>query len=131
MKHNKELTSLAQTLRKEMTKEEKQLWYRYLRRYAVQFHRQVTCGPYILDFYCPKAKLAIELDGSQHYEPEGAEKDILRTQYLEANGIYVLRFPNNAVWNNLEGVCQQIDITVNERMNLTHRYAVPPPQRGG
>ena len=116
MKHNKRLTQFAQQLRKEMTKEEKQLWYQYLREYPVQFRRQVTCGQYILDFYCAKARLAIELDGSQHFEPEATEKDILRTQYLESLGIFVLRIPNNEIWSNLEGVCQQIDIIVGERL---------------
>lgn len=116
MKHNKKLTSLAQNLRKQMTKEEQQLWYRYLREYPIQFRRQVTCGQYILDFYCAKAKLAIELDGSQHYEPEAVKEDTVRTQYLESLGVMVLRFPNNAIWDNLNGVCEQIDITINERL---------------
>ena len=116
MRHNKKLTTLAQTLRKGMTKEEKQLWYQYLREYPTQFRRQVTCGQYILDFYCAKAKLAVELDGSQHYEPEAEEKDALRTQYLESLGIFVLRIPNNAIWSNFEGVCEQIDSIVHERL---------------
>ena len=116
MKHNKRLTQFAQQLRKEMTKEEKQLWYQYLREYPVQFRRQVTCGQYILDFYCAKARLAIELDGSQHFEPEATEKDLLRTQYLESLDIFVLRIPNNEIWSNFEGVCQGIDIIVHERL---------------
>ena len=116
MKHNKKLTHLAQNLRKQMTKEEKQLWYQYLRQYPIQFRRQVTCGQYILDFYCSKAKLAIELDGSQHFEPDAVEKDICRAQYLESLGIMVLRIPNNAIWDNLRGVCEQIDTVVNERL---------------
>lgn len=116
MKHNKKLTSLAQNLRKQITKEEQQLWYRYLREYPIQCRRQVTCGQYILDFYCAKAKLAIELDGSQHYEPEAVKEDTVRTQYLESLGVMVLRFPNNAIWDNLNGVCEQIDITINERL---------------
>ena len=114
MEHNKKLTRLAQKLRKEMTKEEKQLWYQYLRTYPIQFRRQVTCGPYILDFYCARAKLAIELDGSQHYDPENTQADQARTRYLNAVGICVLRIPNNAIWENLPGVCQQIDQIVQE-----------------
>jgi len=116
MNHNKNLTQFAQKLRKEMTKEEKQLWYQYLRGYPEQFRRQVTCGQYILDFYCAKAKLAIELDGSQHFEPEAEEKDRERTQYLNSVGIYVLRIPNNEIWKNLRGVCEEIDIAVKFRM---------------
>ena len=99
-----------------MTKEEKQLWYQYLRAYPVQFHRQVTCGQYILDFYCSKAKLAIELDGSQHYEPENARNDLERTEYLSSQGIHVFRIPNNAIWQNLDGVCKAIDLLVKERI---------------
>ena len=114
--HNQRLTRLAQKLRKEMTKEEKQLWYQYLRTYPVQFRRQVTCGPYILDFYCARAKLASELDATQHFDPEKMKADRIRTQYLNADGIYVLRIPNNAIWQNLPGVCQQIDRIVQERM---------------
>ena len=99
-----------------MTKEEKQLWYQYLKIYPIQFRRQVTCGQYILDFYCAKAKLAIELDGSQHYEPVAEEKDRKRTAYLNSLGIFVLRIPNNAVWENLKGVCEEIDLWVKQRI---------------
>ena len=118
MQHNKKLTSTAQRLRREMTKEEKQLWYQYLRKYPIQFRRQVTCGRFILDFYCAKAKLAVEIDGSQHYLPDGIEKDAARTAYLHSLGIEVLRIPNNAIWNNLRGVCEQIDLLVGERTVL-------------
>ena len=120
MEHNQKLTPLAQKLRKEMTKEEKQLWYQYLRTYPFQFRRQVTCGRYILDFYCARARLAIELDGSQHYNPEKMQADRERTQYLNAMGIYVLRVPNNAIWKNLPGVCRQIDQIVEERAGEPH-----------
>ena len=117
MQHNKNLTDLAQELRKNMTKEEKQLWYRYLREYPVQFRRQVTCGDYIIDFYCAKAKLAIELDGSQHFEPQEMEKDRIRTQFLHDQGIEVLRIPNNEIWKNLAGVCDWIDMSVKRRLS--------------
>ena len=115
MHHNKKLTPFAQALRKEMTKEEKQLWYQFLRKYPIQFKRQETCGRYILDFYCAKAKLAIELDGSQHFEPEAVEKDRIRTHNLNSMGILVLRFPNNQVWKNFGGICNQIDCIVKDR----------------
>ena len=130
MQHNKRLTLLAQTLRKEMTKEEKQLWYQFLRQYPMQFKRQVTCGKYILDFYCAKARLAIELDGSQHFEPEVAEKDRMRTQYLNSIGICVLRIPNNEIWKNLRGVCDQIDCLARERTSSVTAAAVPPSPKG-
>ena len=116
MQHNKQLTHLAQKLRKEMTKEEKQLWYQFLKNYPIQFKRQVTCGRYILDFYCPKAMLAIELDGSYHKYSEVAENDKVRTDYLNSMGIHVMRFPNRDIWQDFDRVCKQIDYTVNKRI---------------
>ena len=82
MKHNPSLTERAQTLRKNMTKEERRLWYEYLRNYPYRFRRQITFGNYILDFYCAAAKLAIELDGSQHYEEKGKRYDENRGAWL-------------------------------------------------
>ena len=115
MNHNSKLTSRAQSLRKAMTKEERRLWYEYLHNYPVRFRRQVTCGNYILDFYCAAAKLAIELDGSQHYEPAGQAYDARRSAYLEQLGIRVLRFSNSDVMNQLRGVCEVIDAAVKTR----------------
>ena len=116
MLHNKELTRLAQKLRKDMTKEERKLWYDFLREYPVQFRRQVTCGGYILDFYCAKARLAVELDGSQHYDPEQVAKDLVRTKYFEGLGICILRIPNSEIWKNLAGVCDYIHAEVQRRL---------------
>ena len=117
MEHNPKLTLRAQTLRKNMTKEERRLWYEYLRQYTHQFRRQVTFGHYILDFYCAAAKLAIELDGSQHYETDGQQYDEKRDAWLESQGIQVLRFSNTDVLQNLNGVCQVIDMTVKDRIS--------------
>ena len=119
MEHNSKLTQCAQTLRKNMTKEERKLWYEYLSHHAYRFRRQVTCGNYILDFYCAAAKLAIELDGSQHYEEAGQRYDANRDAWLENNGIHVLRFSNTDIHQNLAGVCQMIDMTVAERLTQT------------
>ena len=116
MNHNSKFTSRAQSLRKTMTKEERRLWYEYLHNYPVRFRRQVTCGNYILDFYCAAAKLAIELDGSQHYALAGRIYDSHRTAYLEQQGIQVLRFSNSDVMNQLRGVCEVIDAAVRTRM---------------
>ena len=116
MQHNPKLTPFAQKLRNDMTNAEKHLWYQYLKNYPVQFRRQVTCGQYILDFYCAKAKLAVELDGSQHYTPDGKEKDLKRTEYLHSLGIYVLRFPDNIIWKNLREISIKIDQTVKDRI---------------
>ncbi len=116
MQHNNTLTSRAQELRKNMTKEERRLWYEYLHGYPYRFRRQVTCGKYILDFYCAAAKLAVELDGSQHYTPEGMAYDQERSAYLERQGICVLRFSNTDLLQNLTGVCQKIDMVIAERI---------------
>ena len=75
----------------------------------MQFYRQRIIGNYIVDFYCPKAKLIIELDGSQHYEEEAVEYDILRTEYLSSFGLIVLRFTNREIDISFEGVCQNIE----------------------
>ena len=116
MQHNSKLTSRAQSLRKNMTKEERRLWYEYLHNYPYRFRRQVTVGKYILDFYCATARLAVELDGSQHCEPAQLLYDEQRTAYLDSIGIYVLRFSNLDVLQNLRGVCRQIDMIISERI---------------
>ena len=108
-KYNKELTSLAKNLRRNMTPQERDLWYQYLRHHPLKFTRQKVLGKYIADFYCASAKLVIELDGSQHYDEKGMEADRERTQFLMQYGIRVLRIPNNAVSQNLRGVCDYID----------------------
>ena len=131
MEHNQKLTSRAQQLRKNMTKEERKLWYEYLRNYPYQFRRQVAFGKYILDFYCAAAKLAIELDGSQHYEADGPEYDNRRTAFLNRMGISVLRFTNTDVMRNLSGVCQMIDMTVNNRILASLQGATSPAPCGG
>ena len=115
-KHNKDLVPYAKQLRREMTKEERHLWYDFLRFYSVRFIRQKIIGQYILDFYCAKAKLAIELDGSQHFEDNNTQKDIIRSEYLEDFGIHVVRIPNNEVTGNFSGVCEYIDKMVKQRL---------------
>ena len=116
MEHNSKLTPRAQKLRKSMTKEERRLWYEYLHNYPCRFRRQVVFGNYILDFYCAAAKLAVELDGSQRYGPDGQQYDAKRTAFLNGLGIQVLRFSNLDVLRNLDGVCQSIDMAVLERI---------------
>ena len=103
----------ARTLRRAQTKEERKLWYDFLCTYPIQFRRQVVFVPYIADFYAHQVKLAIELDGSGHYEPEQSEYDLRRTEYLkEKYGISVLRFSNTDIDQNFAGVCEQIDLLV-------------------
>ena len=119
IKHNKELTDLAQNLRKNMTQEEKKLWYQFLKDYPVQFKRQVTCGEYILDFYCPRAKLAIEIDGKQHQMAVISNQDKAREKYLNSLGVEVLRYPNRDVIRNFYQVCKEIDFAVQKILSNT------------
>ena len=119
LRYNKRLIPVAKQLRKAMTKEERHLWYDFLRDYSVRFKRQNTIGKYIVDFYCAKAKLVIELDGSHHFEDENIEKDLQRTKFLENYGLKVIRIPNNEVNKNFRGVCEYID---NEVRKATGEY---------
>lgn len=107
----------AQELRKKATKEENHLWYDFLRTYPIQFLRQRPFGPYIVDFYCHSARLAIELDGSQHYEEANKEKDAQRTAFLENYGLTVVRVANNEVNGNFQGVCAYIDAAVRKSLS--------------
>ena len=116
-KHNKQLVPLAKQLRKEMTKEERHLWYDFLRTYPVRFSRQKVLGKYIADFYSAEARLVIELDGSQHYENDNMEKDAERTDYLKGYGLKVIRIPNYEVSRNFRGVCEHIDATVRQSLS--------------
>ena len=111
-KNNPQLTPFAKQLRKNQTKEERRLWYDFLRAYPVRFRRQKVLGKYIADFYCAEARLVIELDGSQHYEQHGLEADAARTAFLESFGLSVLRIPNNEIRTNFTGVCDAIDAAV-------------------
>ena len=113
--YNPDRTLIAKKLRKEMTKEERHLWYDFLRDYPVRFLRQRPIGPYIVDFYCASAKLVVELDGSQHYEEEAKQKDRQRTAYLEQCGLYVFRVANNRIKDSFDGVCEAIDLIVKAR----------------
>ena len=107
-RHNKKLMPNARSLRKNMTKEERHLWYDCLKLLPVMVHRQKVIGHYIVDFYVASAKLVIELDGSQHFENAGAAADQHRDAYLASLGLSVLRIPNNAVNQNFAGVCEEI-----------------------
>ena len=105
---NKNITPFAKELRKNMTKEERHLWYDFLRYCTPRFRRQEIVGNYIADFYCHRARLVIELDGSQHVDPEGIAYDARRTDYFHSLGIEVVRYYNTDVSKNFDGVCQNI-----------------------
>ena len=115
-KHNPKLTERAKELRKNMTGEERHLWYDYLRKCEVRFLRQKVIDNYIVDFYCSKLNLIIELDGSQHYEEKGLKYDRIRTQKLETRQLTVIRIPNNEIWNNFDEVCEYIDNYIKQNL---------------
>ena len=121
--NNPKLKTYAQKLRREMTKEERRLWHRFLKLLPVTVNRQKVIGPYIVDFYCASAKLAIELDGSQHFEDEGSEADRDRDLALSQRGITVVRYSNHEVNRNFEGVCEDLL----RRLNLPGIEESPSP----
>ncbi len=116
-KHNKQLVPLAKHLRKNMTKEERHLWYDFLRNHSVRFSRQKILGKYIADFYSAEANLVIEIDGSQHYEDSVVMQDAERTAFIEAYGLKVIRIPNNEISKNFRGVCEYIDTEVKQSLS--------------
>ena len=120
-KGNRNLVPFARELRKNMTKEERRLWYDFLRNYPIKFTRQKVLGRYIADFYCAKAKLVVELDGSQHYEPRGLSNDEKRTIFLESYGVTVIRISNLDVSRNFEGVCAYIDDFLRKSVNFEEK----------
>ena len=110
--YNKSNIPLARTLRKNMTPWERKLWYQFLRSYPVRFQRQKAIGEYIVNFYCAKARLVLELDGGGHYTAEQAEKDKIRTNELERMNLKVIRICNLDIDRNFNGVCEYIDLYV-------------------
>ena len=120
----------SQTLRKEMTLEERILWYHFLRKHPFQWNRQKVLGAYIVDFYCKTRSLVIELDGSQHYDPESQAYDLRRTQYLQSLGLTVLRFTNTDIKKNLSAVCEAINQACTLK-NLPSGEGGPPRSGGG
>ena len=116
MERNVNLRENAKNLRKNMTKEEAHLWYQFLCRYPQRFRRQYIIGNYIVDFYCHQAKLVVELDGSQHCEPENMEYDKKRTEYLRSQGLEVLRFSNLDIKRQFRSICEAIDIAVKRKI---------------
>ena len=114
-KDNSQLEN-ARRLRREMTPHERKLWYLFLRKYPVKIYKQRIIGRFIVDFYCAAAKLVIELDGSQHYDPEGLAYDSERSEFLENLGLIVLRFSNREIDREFPSVCEQIDLAIQDRL---------------
>lgn len=111
---NNAMLSRARALRREMTPQERRLWYDFLREYPVKIYKQRIIDSFIVDFYCASAKLVIELDGSQHYDEEGLAYDAMRTKVLEGYGLRVVRFSNQDIVKNFQGVCMAIDDMIQE-----------------
>ena len=109
LKYNGKLIPLAKSLRKNMTPQERKLWYGFLSKHQMRFQRQKVIDNYIVDFYCHKAKLIIELDGSQHFTDRGEAYDNIRTEVLEKYGLSVLRISNLDITKNFSGVCECIN----------------------
>ena len=116
-KHNKDIVPIAKMLRKNMTREEKHLWYDFLRFYPIRFSRQKVLGKYIADFYCAKAKLVIEVDGIGHFTEEGMKHDEERTEFLLGYGLKVIRIPNEMINKNFKGACEYINRTVEQSLS--------------
>ena len=117
IKKNNKLLENAKNLRREMTQQEKHLWYDFLQHYPVKIYKQRIIDNFIVDFYCHQARLVIELDGSQHYTPEGKSHDKARSDVLKRYDLYVLRFSNRDIDNKFDGVCYTIDNMIRERIN--------------
>lgn len=113
---NNKLLNNARFLRKNMTPQEKHLWYDYLQHYPIKIYKQRIIDNFIADFYCHQARLVIEIDGSQHYTPEGKFYDKARTEIIERYGMIVLRFSNSDIDKKFDGVCYMIDKTIKERL---------------
>ena len=109
------VSARAKMLRKEMTPQEKQLWYGFLKDYPVKVYKQRIIESYIVDFYCASAKLVIEIDGGQHYSQEALEYDQRRTEVIEKYGLKVIRFTNTDINKYFEGVCSKIRKEIEER----------------
>ena len=115
-KHEKEMTPVARELRKNMTSEEKRLWYEFLRNYPVRFLRQKVMYGFVADFYCREAKLVVELNGEPHFTSEGRERDIERDAVFESYGFHVLHLENAAIRDRFDDTCERIDECVKERI---------------
>ena len=106
--YNPDLIDRAKEMRKNMTTEEKKLWYEFLRNYEHRFRRQHPVDNYIVDFYYADMKLVIEIDGGQHYSEGGQLYDTERSAVIESYGLKILRFTSTNVMNNFDAVCNEI-----------------------
>ena len=123
--YNKKNIPLAKELRKNMTPWERKLWYEFLRSYPVRFQRQKAIGNYVVDFYCAKAQLVVELDGSGHYQNNQQVADAERTTILEKMGLKVIRICNLDINRNFRGVCEFLDREVQQALPQSASLTAP------
>ena len=116
--YKKDNVFFARQLRKNATPQENHLWYDFLSGYPLRFQRQKCIDGYIVDFYCHKAKIVIEIDGSQHYTEAGKIKDDFRTEKLEEYDLTVLRFTNRQIDTKFREVCNFIDRMIRISLDL-------------
>ena len=116
LNYDKKNVMLAKNLRKKGTPQEKRLWYDFLSKYKVRFQRQKAIDNFIADFYCHKAKLIIEIDGSQHFTEKGLQNDEFRTEILEGYDLKIIRFTNEDIDKKFQGVCEYIDDIVKQSL---------------
>ena len=117
LNYNKNNIILAKNLRKKATPQENHLWYDFLAKYDIRFQRQKAIDNFIADFYCHKARLVIEIDGSQHHTKDGREKDTFRTEILEGYNLKIIRFTNHQIDTFFHNVCEYIDTVVKDSIN--------------
>jgi len=120
IKKNNRMLPRAKELRRNMTPQERKLWYLFLRKYPVKIYKQKIIDSFIVDFYCASAKLVIELDGSQHYTEQGRAYDAERSACLSRYGLKVLRFSNADVDLRFNEVCEKIHMTIQARRAGDH-----------
>ncbi|MBQ2992034.1 MAG: endonuclease domain-containing protein [Clostridia bacterium] len=123
--YERKLIPYAQKLRKESTPQENKLWYRFLKDYPIRFQRQKTIDSFIADFYCYRAKLIIEIDGSQHHIAQGTAYDRDRTAILNRYGLDIIRFTNQEIDQSFLTVCSTIDQIVTQRLCSINRLTAP------
>ena len=118
IKYNRKLKERARRLRTQMTDSERALWERLRRKqvHSVQFYKQKPIGNYIVDFYAPKARIVVEVDGSQHMESKQAARDLQRDAFLASQGLRVLRFDDLQVLKEIEGVMEVIFAAISESL---------------
>ena len=116
LKYKGKLIPFAKSLRKNATPQEMHLWYDFLSKHEIRFQRQKVIDTFIADFYCSKANLIIEIDGSQHFTPSGKRYDTLRTEILAKHNLKVIRFTNHQIDTNFDGVCRNINRVIKEQL---------------